>query len=301
MLIEGAGGTYLTSSMTAGGYQTFVSPGVYTVTAYGGSLPSPMVVHDVVVGGANVKVDFEYDPAEQATPLVDLNGPGEAGSDFQTTYFEGAGAVPIVAAAATLENSYGDRPILTLTATITNHLDPEEVLAVDTTGAPIVADYDAPAGILTLSGSASAALYQQVLRTLVYDHLGSDPNLTPRQIEIVAFNGAQSSSPATVTVNIVAAVPPEVPIDELGVVDLLRIGDSSFRWRPGTGGRPCATAVTSRLGGGRKRVQLMSRQLGLPGGSLRPHQRGPCADRLAGRGGGAGVTTSSAGAGAALA
>ena len=223
LLIEGAGGTYLTSSMTAGGYQTFVSPGVYTVTAYGGSLPSPMVVRDVVVGGANVKVDFEYDPAEHATPLVDLNGPGEAGSDFQTTYFEGWGAVPIVAADATLENSYGDRPILTLTATITNHLDPEEVLAVDTTGAPIVADYDAPAGILTLSGSASADIYQQVLRTLVYDHLGSDPSLAPRQIEIVAFNGIQSSSPATVTVNIVAAVPPEAPIDEIGVVDFLRI------------------------------------------------------------------------------
>jgi hypothetical protein len=223
LLIEGAGGTYLTSSMTAGGYQTVVSPGVYTVTAYGGSLPAPMVVRDVVVGGANVKVDFEYDPAEHATPLVDLNGPGEAGSDFQTTYFEGWGAVPIVAADATLENSYGDRPILTLTATITNHLDPEEVLAVDTTGAPIVADYDAPAGILTLSGSASADIYQQVLRTLVYDHLGSDPSLAPRQIEIVAFNGIQSSSPATVTVNIVAAVPPEAPIDEIGVVDFLRI------------------------------------------------------------------------------
>ncbi len=103
----------------AGGYQTFVSPGVYTVTAYGGSLPSPMVIHDVVIGGANVKVDFEYDPAEHATPLVDLNGPGEAGSDFHTAYFEGWGAVPIAAAAATLENSYGDRPILTLTATIT--------------------------------------------------------------------------------------------------------------------------------------------------------------------------------------
>ncbi len=123
--------------------------------------------------------------------------------------------MPIAAADATLENSYGDRPILTLTATITNHLDPEEVLAVDTTGAPIVADYDAPAGILTLSGSASAALYQQVLRTLVYDHLGSDPSLAPRQIEIVAFNGIQSSSPATVTVNIVATVPPEVSIDDI--------------------------------------------------------------------------------------
>jgi uncharacterized protein YkwD len=223
LLIEGTGGTYLTTSMTAGGYQTFVSPGVYTVTAYGGGLPAPLVVHDVVVGSANVKVDFDYDPAEHATPLVDLNGPEEAGSDFQTTYFEGWGAVPIVAADATLENSYGDRPILTLTAAITNRLDPEEFLAVDTAGTPLVADYDAPAGILTLSGSASAETYQQVLRTLVYDHLGSDPDLTPRQIEVVAFNGIQSSLPATATVNIVATVPPEAPIDDIGVVDFLRI------------------------------------------------------------------------------
>ena len=288
LLIEGTGGTYLTTSMTAGGYQTFVSPGVYTVTAYGGGLPAPLVVHDVVVGSANVKVDFDYDPAEHATPLVDLNGPEEAGSDFQTTYFEGWGAVPIVAADATLENSYGDRPILTLTAAITNRLDPEEFLAVDTAGTPLVADYDAPAGILTLSGSASAETYQQVLRTLVYDHLGSDPDLTPRQIEVVAFNGIQSSLPATATVNIVATVPPEAPIDDIGVVDFLRIEGIEISPTPLYRLTTTRDGVLSidALAGAEGDFQLTVYDASAPRRSSRPRRAMAMRDRSGGRGGG---------------
>ena len=98
IVIEGTGGIFNVTGMTAGGYQTLVPEGLYTITAYGGQLPSPMVVRDVVIGNRNVKVDFEFDPYEGKPPLVDLNGPAEAGADFQTTFYEGSLPVPVAAA-----------------------------------------------------------------------------------------------------------------------------------------------------------------------------------------------------------
>ena len=64
-----------------------------------------------------------------------------------------------------------------LIVTITNLLDgTDELLAADTTGTLIVASYDSATGTLTLSGSDSAANYQQVLRTIAYDNASDTPD-----------------------------------------------------------------------------------------------------------------------------
>ena len=56
--VTGPGGTFTTTTMTAGGYQLKVSPGTYSVTVSGGGLPAPQSRGNVFVGSANVKVDF---------------------------------------------------------------------------------------------------------------------------------------------------------------------------------------------------------------------------------------------------
>ena len=56
--VQGPQGTFQTTSMTAGGYQVRVPNGTYQVTVTSGQLPQSMVVANVVVAGANRKVDF---------------------------------------------------------------------------------------------------------------------------------------------------------------------------------------------------------------------------------------------------
>ena len=57
--VTGTGGTFTTTSMSAGGYQVRVPDGTYQVTATGGSFGNARVISGVVVAGHNVKVDFQ--------------------------------------------------------------------------------------------------------------------------------------------------------------------------------------------------------------------------------------------------
>lgn len=214
--IEGTGGTYTTTSMSAGGYQTFVPDGVYTVTAYGGQLPSPMIVRDVLIGSDNVKVDFEYDPYQDIPPVVDLNGPAEAGIDFQTTFYEGSVPSPIVALDGFVSDDDSEQ-LVSLTAMIANLREPGEYLVADTTGTPISASYDASSGILNLTGAASVAEYGQVLATLGYGHTGTAIDETPRVIEVTASDGPNLSATATTTVQVFRTTLPELTINDLRI------------------------------------------------------------------------------------
>jgi hypothetical protein len=56
ILISGPGGTFTTTTLSAGGYQRQVSAGTYTVTFSGGGLPAP-ITRTVTVGSQNVKLD----------------------------------------------------------------------------------------------------------------------------------------------------------------------------------------------------------------------------------------------------
>ena len=71
--VAGAAGVFNTTTMSAGGYQLTVPSGTYTVTASGGPLILPIVETDVVVGSANVKVDFQ--PADIPVDFGDAPGP----------------------------------------------------------------------------------------------------------------------------------------------------------------------------------------------------------------------------------
>lgn len=57
--VTGTGGTFTTTSMSAGGYQVRVPDGTYQVSVMGGMFGTARVVPAVAVNGKNVKVDFK--------------------------------------------------------------------------------------------------------------------------------------------------------------------------------------------------------------------------------------------------
>jgi hypothetical protein len=77
-------GTFTTTTFISGGYTLSVPPDAYTVTAFGGPLPSPLTQTPVLVGDRNVKVDFSPDPPipPPPDPLFSLlSGAAKQGKD----------------------------------------------------------------------------------------------------------------------------------------------------------------------------------------------------------------------------
>ena len=72
------GGTFSTTSLTAGGYSLELAAGTYTVTASGGSLGGTVTFDDVVISDRNVKRDFTTDDVVATTPFTIT---GSSGSD----------------------------------------------------------------------------------------------------------------------------------------------------------------------------------------------------------------------------
>ena len=209
--IEGPEGSYTVTSMSAGGYQSEVAPGVYTLTARGGGLSSPIVHRDIVVGVDNVKVDFSGSSDPNQGPLVDLNGPSQAGSDYWASFHKAAGPAHIVDAGMTV-NDADDDNLVSATVRITNLLDPgAEILAVDTVGTSIGASFEQFTGVLRLTGSASVAHYQQVLRTLSYYNGAAVPSGISRSVEVTVNDGFTDSSAAVSTVGFA----PEISVDDV--------------------------------------------------------------------------------------
>jgi Ca2+-binding RTX toxin-like protein len=72
--LSGTNGTFTTTSLTAGGYQVKVPSGTYTATATGGNLGGEIREFNVMVGGSNVKVDFDASGSvDVATHTIDLS------------------------------------------------------------------------------------------------------------------------------------------------------------------------------------------------------------------------------------
>lgn len=161
-------------------------------------------------GGSSATVSVTVNFANDH-PVVDLNGPA-AGLDFVATFTEGGGAVAVVDNANLSVSDVDNANLASATVTLTNLLDAgQETLAVDpTTVSPntsIGATYNTGTpgqGVLTLTGTATLAQYQAVLRTLTYNNSSINPNPIDRGITFVVNDGIDPSALATATVTIIA-------------------------------------------------------------------------------------------------
>jgi hypothetical protein len=78
-----------------------------------------------------------------------------------------------------------------------------DLLAADTSGTNISAEYDSAAGVLTLSGVDSLANYQQVLGSVTYDNTNGNPGVNFQTIRVTANDGKLASTDAVASVHVV--------------------------------------------------------------------------------------------------
>ncbi|MCT7972181.1 putative Ig domain-containing protein, partial [Laspinema olomoucense] len=135
---------------------------------------------------------------ENIPPEVNLN-PEEPGVDTRVTFDPAAEGVTI-AENGLVTDPDPDNNILTGgTIRLANPIDGEaEELIVDTEGTNITATVEN--GVVTLTGDDDVENYKRVLQRVRYNNTAPNPDLTPRDIEIVVSDGMDESPPAVATV-----------------------------------------------------------------------------------------------------
>ena len=153
-------------------------------------------------------------------PVVDLNG-GGAGTGHSATFTEDGPPVSIVdSTALTITDADVGDGIVSATVTLTNRPNGEaESLDVNVGASGITKSYDSSSGVLTLSGVASKADYEQVLRTTTYHNSSDTPDTAERSIEFVVNDGQDDSDAATSTVSVVVADDPSVASDDVATTE----------------------------------------------------------------------------------
>ncbi|WP_281368212.1 VCBS domain-containing protein [Simiduia aestuariiviva] len=147
---------------------------------------------------------------------IDLDGnnsSGATGSDYQTTYTEGGSAVRI----ADIDVSISDPDHTTLTSAriqISN-VEAGDLLTIGALPAGITASaYDPSTGLITLSGNASLANYQQAIRAVQYSNDGSASG-ADKDIQVSVFDGTDWSNTAHTTIAMVLV--PTVSVADVSV------------------------------------------------------------------------------------
>jgi uncharacterized delta-60 repeat protein len=115
------------------------------------------------------------------------------------TYTEDDGA-KVIDADVKITNSFNAN-LVGVTVSIGNYIRTQDVLGYTLQGG-INASFAATTGVLTLSGSASVADYQAVLRSLTYMNTSQSPSVLARTITITANNGELTGNIATATYTI---------------------------------------------------------------------------------------------------
>ncbi len=150
--------------------------------------------------------------SENSVPVVDLNGAEGSGTNFSTSFTEDGNPVVIVKTEvgqeAFVSDSDGDN-IQSMTVTLTNRPDGDsnESLglnaAATTAASGLTVSYTQSTGVLSISGTASTAVYQSVLRGVTYNNTSQSPDTTSRTINVVVNDGNVDSSTAVSTISIV--------------------------------------------------------------------------------------------------
>ncbi|MEA3642681.1 MAG: DUF4347 domain-containing protein, partial [Lamprobacter sp.] len=149
-------------------------------------------------------------------PVIDLSAT-TAGNDHNATFAAGGAAVAITDSDATLTD--GDSATLaSLTVTLSNRPDGDdkEGLSLNSsaqtaaTGAGLTVSYTEATGVLSISGAASSAVYQEILRGVVYQNTDTkaDIDTSDRSISVVANDGTDDAVQRTTTLKVI--IPPEI-------------------------------------------------------------------------------------------
>jgi hypothetical protein len=239
LIITGGTADYRATGLVSGQGTTNLADNSATNTAGNGTLadlgngqyrlttPIQVTITETVMSGGttiNVVLNINGTTVGNAIrPVVDLNGTG-AGFDHAVLVEAGAAAVPIAATDATITRAVPAN-LTSATITLTNRPNgADEILAVAGALPPgLSAAYDPATGVLQINGAASTADYQNVLRAITYQHIGSPGTVLAGNRELtVVFHDAQNESLVRTSVLSVS--------DDIQVIDN---GDAGFTATPG--------------------------------------------------------------------
>ncbi|WP_448672582.1 tandem-95 repeat protein [Pseudomonas veronii] len=165
-----------------------------------------------IAGGGSPLTSAPANGTITVTAVNDAPVLGNASTNaFGDTYIEGK---PGGYVAANLTVSDVDNNTLqSAKVTLVNHLA-DDVLIADVSNTKIAVSYDKATGILTLSGEASTAEYQEVLRSVHFASESENPDPANRTLTITVNDGQLDSAPVTSVVYVVPVNdPPEVKFD----------------------------------------------------------------------------------------
>ena len=119
-------------------------------------------------------------------------------------YIEGNGSIVIAGPAIQIIDVDSD-VLQSATVTISNIIPNEpDLLAVATNGSGITTDYDETTGRLSLTGEASVAVYQSLLRSVTFDNPSQDPAVDDRNILFNVHDGLDPSNDVSSIVRVEA-------------------------------------------------------------------------------------------------
>ncbi len=176
-----------------------------TVVATDGATPSATQTVTLTVAAVN------------DAPVVDLNA-GGAGQDVTTAFTE---QTPVLIAPVGTLTDVDSANLTALTVTLTTRPDGNAVESLSlnaaattaASGAGLTVSYTAGTGVLSITGSATKAVYQSILQGIQYNDTSDTPTTSNRSITVVATDGATPSATQTVTLTVAA-------VNDAPVVDL---------------------------------------------------------------------------------
>jgi hypothetical protein len=156
--------------------------GTYTYTPPAGKADgTPFYVEYTIQDGdgdtstAKLKIDLKV------APEVDLDANCD-GNNATASFIEDQPTPTLIAPAGTISD---DGMIGSMTVTLTNRPDGDATERLNVSGLPAGLSSTYVNGVLTITGVASAADYQSVLRSIVYQNGSQNPNETPRTVTVV--------------------------------------------------------------------------------------------------------------------
>lgn len=163
-------------------------------------------------GAAVLSITKSDGVAASTTTTVDINvtavndAPVISQSASATLAYTENDAPKAVNAALTLSD-VDSTTLSGATVKITGNFHADEDVLSFTAQGVITGSYNAETGILTLSGVASLADYQAVLRSVTYENTSDDPSDDTRTIEFQVKDGSSENSASNVVTSTVAVTP----------------------------------------------------------------------------------------------
>ena len=139
-------------------------------------------------------------------PVVDLNA-GGSGQDVTTAFTE---QTPVLIAPVGTLTDVDSANLTSLLVTLTTRPDGNAVeslslnAAATTAASGLTVSYTAGTGVLSITGSATTAVYQTILQGIQYNDTSDTPTTSNRSITVVANDGTTASATQTVTLTVAA-------------------------------------------------------------------------------------------------